>query len=87
MNTSRLYRSGQLISGKFDSEQISDLIQEPEVSLWIDLQNPTETELQHIAEEFGLHELAVADAYKGRQRPKLDHYDTCLLYTSDAADD
>jgi len=79
MNTSRLYRSGQLISGKFDSEQISDLIQEPEVSLWIDLQNPTETELQHIAEEFGLHELAVADAYKGRQRPKLDHYDTHLF--------
>jgi magnesium transporter len=79
MNTSRLYRNGQLISGKFDSDQISDLIQEPNVALWIDLQNPTETELQHIAAEFGLHELAVADAYKGRQRPKLDHYDTHLF--------
>jgi magnesium transporter len=79
MNTSRLYRNGQLISGKFDSDEISDLIQEPEVTLWIDLQNPTEAELQHIGDEFGLHELAVADAFKGRQRPKLDHYDTHLF--------
>jgi magnesium transporter len=79
MNTSRLYRNGQLISGKFDSDEISELIQEPDVSLWIDLLNPTESELQHIADEFGLHELAVADAYKGRQRPKLDHYDTHLF--------
>ena len=79
MNTSRLYRNGQLISGKFESDEISELIQEPDVALWIDLQNPTEAELQHIAEEFGLHELAVADAYKGRQRPKLDHYDTHLF--------
>jgi len=79
MNTSRLYRNGQLISGKFDSDQISELIQEPEVTLWIDLQNPTEAELQHIGDEFGLHELAVADAFKGRQRPKLDHYDTHLF--------
>ncbi len=79
MNTSRLYRNGQLISGKFDSDQISELIKEAEVSLWIDLQNPTEAELQHIADEFGLHELAVADAFKGRQRPKLDHYDSHLF--------
>ena len=79
MNTSRLYRIGQLISGKFDSDEISELIQEPEVTLWIDLQNPTEAELQHIGDEFGLHELAVADAFKGRQRPKLDHYDTHLF--------
>jgi magnesium transporter len=79
MNTSRLYRNGQLISGKFDSDEISELIQEPEVTLWIDLQNPTEAELQQIGDEFGLHELAVADAFKGRQRPKLDHYDTHLF--------
>ncbi len=79
MNTSRLYRNGQLISGQFDSNEISELIQEPDVALWIDLQSPSETELQHIADEFGLHELAVADAYKGRQRPKLDHYDTHLF--------
>jgi magnesium transporter len=79
MNTSRLYRNGHLISGQFDSNEISELIQEPDVALWIDLQSPSESELQHIADEFGLHELAVADAYKGRQRPKLDHYDTHLF--------
>jgi magnesium transporter len=79
MNTSRLYRNGELISGKFDSEEISELIQEPDVTLWIDLQNPTEAELVHIGDEFGLHELAVADAFKGRQRPKLDHYDSHLF--------
>ncbi len=79
MNTSRLYRNGHLIPGQFDSSDISELIQEPGVTLWIDLQNPTEAELQHIGEEFGLHELAVADAYQGRQRPKLDHYESHLF--------
>jgi magnesium transporter len=79
MHTCRLYRDGQLSSQDFKSDDISELIKEPGVSLWIDLQNPSESELRNIGNEFGLHELAVADAYKGRQRPKLDHYDSHLF--------
>ncbi|MGK2854651.1 MAG: magnesium and cobalt transport protein CorA [Microbacteriaceae bacterium] len=46
---------------------------------WIGLYRPTESELRSVAAEFGLHPLAVADALKGHQRPKIERYDDCLF--------
>lgn len=82
MERSRIYRNGILVQTGFDSNDISDLIQEPDTAIWYDLVRPDQADLAHIAEELGLHELAVADAYKGRQRPKLDHYDSHLFITA-----
>ena len=36
---------------------------------WIGLYKPTEEEFTSVAEEFGLHELAVEDAIQAHQRP------------------
>ena len=41
---------------------------------WIGLYRPTASELQAVAQEFGLHELAVEDALDGHQRPKIERY-------------
>ena len=41
---------------------------------WIGLYRPSEDELQAVANEFDLHELAVEDALTGHQRPKLERY-------------
>ncbi|KRE44592.1 transporter [Arthrobacter sp. Soil736] len=41
---------------------------------WIGLYRPSETEMAAVAEEFGLHELAVEDAISAHQRPKLERY-------------
>lgn len=41
---------------------------------WIGLYRPGEPELQEVATEFGLHELAVEDALTGHQRPKIEWY-------------
>ncbi|MEO0027644.1 MAG: hypothetical protein RL716_975 [Actinomycetota bacterium] len=79
MERSRIYRNGTLVGTEFNSNDISELIQEPGTAIWYDLVNPSQAVLEHFGEELGLHELAVADAYKGRQRPKLDHYDTHLF--------
>jgi len=46
---------------------------------WIGLYRPTEEELRSVATEFGLHHLAVEDALKGHQRPKIERYDDCLF--------
>src|SRR4029453_18215905 len=46
---------------------------------WIGLYRPDETEVRSVAEEFGLHELAVEDAIKAHQRPKLERYDDILF--------
>jgi magnesium transporter len=46
---------------------------------WIDLYKPTEEELASVAQEFGLHPLAVEDAMKAHQRAKLEHYGDSLF--------
>ncbi|MBN2176246.1 MAG: magnesium and cobalt transport protein CorA [Demequinaceae bacterium] len=42
---------------------------------WVEFQRPSTDELGVVAAELGLHELAVEDALKGHQRPKLEAYD------------
>ena len=46
---------------------------------WIGLHEPTEEEFSSVAGEFGLHRLAVEDAVKAHQRPKLERYDGTLF--------
>jgi len=41
---------------------------------WLGLYRPDEAELQEVAAELHLHELAVEDALAGGERAKLDHY-------------
>ena len=52
---------------------------------WIGLHRPTEEEFSSVAKEFGLHELAVEDAIKAHQRPKLERYGDTLFVVLRAA--
>src|SRR5689334_9556988 len=40
--------------------------------VWLGLREPSDEELQAAAKAFGLHELAVEDAGRAHQRPKLE---------------
>ena len=42
--------------------------------VWIGLHEPTAEEFEAVSGEFALHELAVEDAIKAHQRPKLERY-------------
>jgi len=44
--------------------------------LWIGLKDPTQEEFDDVSEELTLHPLAVEDALQGRQRAKVELYDT-----------
>lgn len=46
---------------------------------WIGLYRPDAEEFAHVASEFDLHELAVEDAVKAHQRPKLERYGDALF--------
>ena len=46
---------------------------------WIGLYKPTEEEFDSVAGELDLHPLAVEDAIKAHQRPKLEHYGHTLF--------
>ena len=53
--------------------------------VWIGLYRPTEKEFRAVAEEFGLHELAVEDAVVAHQRPKIERYGDTLFVVLKAA--
>jgi magnesium transporter len=46
---------------------------------WIGLLRPSPSEIRAVAEEFGLHALAVEDTVTAHQRPKLERYDDVLF--------
>jgi magnesium transporter len=47
--------------------------------VWIGLKEPSSEEFDSVAKEFHLHELAVEDAIKAHQRPKLEVYGETLF--------
>ncbi|MGW0294944.1 magnesium/cobalt transporter CorA [Streptomyces tuirus] len=74
-----IYRDGQRAEGP---EDLSDALGEARAEggfVWIGLHEPTEAEFDHVSREFGLHPLAVEDALKAHQRPKLEVYDDSLF--------
>jgi magnesium transporter len=72
----RLYQGGVMVLEDFPVEDISGHLQKSDAVVWVDLCAPDADDLSLVAEELGLHRLAVADATDMRQRPKLDHYAT-----------
>ncbi len=54
--------------------------------LWIDVTDPQPEELERIGEEFGLHPLALEDAIRRHQRPKIDLYDDFIYIVFYALD-
>jgi magnesium transporter len=49
--------------------------------VWVGLYKPSAGELDDVAASFGLHHLAVEDALKAHQRPKLERYDDSIFLT------
>jgi magnesium transporter len=51
----------------------------PQDFLWIGLKDPTDEEFDLVNDELKLHPLAVEDAVKGNQRPKVELYDNTIF--------
>lgn len=60
-------------------EEISEYVERPGCFIWVAMAEPRPEELDVVAREFGLHELAVEDAHKGHQRPKIEEYGDSLF--------
>ncbi|CBG74298.1 magnesium/cobalt transporter CorA [Streptomyces sp. LBUM 1478] len=74
-----VYRDGHRAEGP---EDLSDALAAARASggfVWIGLHEPSEKEFALVTEEFALHPLAVEDALKAHQRPKLEVYDDSLF--------
>ncbi|HEY0701069.1 MAG TPA: magnesium/cobalt transporter CorA [Micromonospora sp.] len=70
-----LYVDGVRQSGDLDYvEALAVARRRPDAFVWLGLHEPGLTEMVGVAEAYGLHELAVEDAVKAQQRPKLEQF-------------
>ncbi|MFD7667874.1 magnesium/cobalt transporter CorA [Streptomyces sp. NPDC059788] len=75
-----IYQDGRRSEGPTDFSDALDAARaEGHSFLWLGLHEPTSEEFDHVSREFGLHPLAVEDALKAHQRPKLEVYDDSLF--------
>lgn len=74
-----VYDHGKRREGELPIETALEAASEPGSFVWIGLHQPTPSEFYAVRREFGLHELAVEDAVKAHQRPKLEVYGTDIF--------
>jgi magnesium transporter len=74
-----LYRHGNRERQEFSLSEAYDLAGKDDSFVWIGLHDPTREEFDDVRKQFRLHELAVEDAVKAHQRPKLEVYDDSLF--------
>jgi magnesium transporter len=72
------YSNGRRVAN-IEIEKISDALCEPQGFVWIGLHEPSEELLKQIQHEFRLHDLAIEDAHRAHQRPKLETYGETLF--------
>jgi magnesium transporter len=74
-----VYHDGIRVATPASLDLTFDAMKEHQGMGWIGLYRPTPEELSAVAEEFGLHHLAVEDALAGHQRAKIERYGDCLF--------
>ena len=76
---SAVYEDGRRTSEPTDLAQLHAACETGDAIAWLGLYEPSQEEFTAVAREFGLHELAVEDAVKAHQRPKLERYANTLF--------
>ena len=74
-----VYEDGLRRPGELPVQNACEASRQENAFVWIGLHEPTEDEFDSVRREFDLHELAVEDAIKAHQRPKLDVYGDSLF--------
>jgi magnesium transporter len=75
-----IYENGERRGGNLGVEEAASLACDGRPGfVWLGAYEPTAEEFDHVRREFDLHELAVEDAVKAHQRPKLEAYGETLF--------
>jgi magnesium transporter len=73
------YADGRRQQGGLSLQSAGEAVARDGGFAWIGVVEPSEEEFATVADEFRLHELAVEDAVRAHQRPKLDEYGEMVL--------
>ena len=60
-------------------DQIRPALSRDDHFVWLGLYEPDQDVLREVQQQFGLHDLAIEDAYNAHQRPKLELYEDSLF--------
>ena len=74
-----VYEHGRRRAGRIPLSRAAQTAAATDGFVWIGLQQPTAEDVEAVAAEFGLPALAVEDAVKAHQRPKLERYGDVLF--------
>ncbi|HRO44931.1 magnesium/cobalt transporter CorA [Agriterribacter sp.] len=67
------YAGGQKLAD-IELNKVHDILKEKDKFVWIGLYEPSEAILSKVQDEFNLHDLAIEDAHRAHQRPKIELY-------------
>jgi magnesium transporter len=73
-----VYRHGRKLA-HIAIDDISEALQQSDTFIWLGLVEPDAELMLRVQQEFDLHELAVEDAQKAHQRPKIEEYGDTLF--------
>ena len=73
-----VYRHGRKLA-HIAIDDISEALQQSDTFIWLGLVEPDRELMTRVQQEFDLHELAVEDAQKAHQRPKIEEYGDTLF--------
>ena len=74
-----LYRDGKRVEAGTHWRELRAKVDREGDFVWIGMHEPSKAEVHDVAEVFGLHSLAVEDAVKAHQRPKLERFDDSVF--------
>ena len=72
------YADGRRIAD-VELPHVHEVLKSNDQFVWIGLHEPSDDILKRVQSEFGLHDLAVEDAQKAHQRPKIEIYGDSLF--------
>jgi magnesium transporter len=72
------YKRGLRVAA-VEIEEIPRVLEDPETFVWVGLFEPDEALLERVQAVLGLHDLAVEDAHRAHQRPKLERFGDSLF--------
>jgi magnesium transporter len=74
-----VYENGRRLPGRVPLNEAGDIARHTQGFVWIGLQQASAADIAEVAEKFQLPPLAVEDAIKAHQRPKLEVYDDIVF--------
>ncbi|MSR65072.1 MAG: magnesium/cobalt transporter CorA [Verrucomicrobiae bacterium] len=87
MIRSFVFQNGKLLGQDIELIQLQTLLADPTLMIWVDLDNPAESEWKTVLEDiFKFHPLAIEDCISISQTPKVDDYETYLYMVIHAVD-